>query len=71
MKELLKYIEEGISINGNPIDGYTVFTIPTQHFRISSLEKLTVSKFEEMIEKHRNYREEADELLRLSMKRLE
>ncbi len=31
MKEILKYIETGISIDGNPKDGYKVFTIPTQH----------------------------------------
>ena len=33
LKEILKYIENGISMNGNPKDGYNVFTIPTQHFR--------------------------------------
>ena len=49
MKELLKYIENGISINGNPKDGYTVFTIPTQHFKISSLEELTPDRFERAI----------------------
>jgi hypothetical protein len=52
MKEILKFIEQGISIDGNPKDGYTVFTVSTQHFKISSLEDLTPSKFEEMIKKY-------------------
>lgn len=65
MKEILKYIETGISINGNPKDGYTVFTIPTQHFEISSLEDLTPSKFEEMIKRQKKYEKLVDELWRL------
>ena len=40
-KELLKFIENGMSIVGNPTKGYTIFTVPTQHFKISSLEELT------------------------------
>jgi hypothetical protein len=44
-----KYIVDGISIRGNPRDGYTVFTIPTQHFKIKSLDELTNEKMEEMI----------------------
>lgn len=48
-KEILKYIEQGISIDGNPKDGYTVFTIKTQHFKISSLDELSVERFEEAI----------------------
>jgi len=41
MDKILKYIETGITITGNPNDGYTVFTIPTQHFDINSLMDLT------------------------------
>lgn len=48
-KEILKYLEQGISIDGNPKDGYTVFTIKTQHFKISSLDELSVERFEEAI----------------------
>ena len=66
MKEILKHIETGISINGNPKDGYTVFTIPTQHFEISSLEDLTPSKFEEMIKRQEEYEKQSSELWRLS-----
>jgi|TARA_Y100001937_G_scaffold107904_1_gene151029 hypothetical protein len=66
LKEILKYIENGISMNGNPKDGYNVFTIPTQHFKISSLEDLTPSKFEEMIKRQEEYEKQASELWRLS-----
>ena len=66
MKEILKYIETGISINGNPKDGYTVFTIPTQHFKISSLEDLKPSKFEEMIKRQEEYEKLISELWKLS-----
>lgn len=66
MKEILKYIENGISINGNSKDGYEVFTIPTQHFKISSLEDLTVEKFEEMIKRQEEHEKLESELWRLS-----
>lgn len=49
MNEILKYIEDGITINGNPKDGYIVFTIQTQHFKISSLNELTIESFEKAI----------------------
>lgn len=64
MKDILNYIENGISIKGNPDDGYTVFTIPTQNFKISSLEDLTPSKFEEMIKRQEEYEKSANELWR-------
>lgn len=60
---ILKYIETGISIDGNPKDGYSVFTIPTQHFKISSLEDLTPSKFEEMIKRQEEYEKSASEFI--------
>ena len=65
MKDILKYIETGVSIEGNPKDGYTVFTVPTQHFKISSLEDLTPSKFEEMIKRQEDYEKSSNELLEL------
>lgn len=49
MKDIEKYIENGITINGNPKDGYQVFTVETQHFNISSLEELTSERFETAI----------------------
>lgn len=45
-KELLEYIKHGIHINGNPVDGYEVNTIPTGKFKINSLDDLTVENFE-------------------------
>ena len=48
-QELLKYLDNGIHIDGNPKDGYDVFTIITQHFKISSLDELTVERFENAI----------------------
>jgi hypothetical protein len=50
---IYEYIKNGITINGNPIDGYEVFTIPTQHFKIDSLHQLTPQVFEEMIEEQK------------------
>ena len=52
MKDILQYIEHCIKINSNPKYGYTVFTIPTQHFNINSLDELTVETFEKAIYEH-------------------
>jgi hypothetical protein len=49
-REIYEYIKNGITINGNPTEGYTIFTIPTQHFHIDSLHQLTPQVFQEMIE---------------------
>ena len=65
-KEILKYLEQGISIDGNPKDGYTVFTIKTQHFKISSLDELSVERFEKAISDF-NSREELKNQLLLEM----
>ena len=56
-KEIYEYIKEGITIKGNPIDGYKVFTIPTQWFHIDSLHQLTPQVFEEMVEEQKNREE--------------
>lgn len=50
-QELLKYIKNGINISGNPVDGYEVFTVPTQHFKIASLDDLTPERFEREIQR--------------------
>ena len=55
---IYEYIKNGITIDGNPIDGYTVFTIPTQHFKMDSLHQLTPETFENEIQKQK----ERDEL---------
>lgn len=48
-QDIFPYIIDGISID-KTAEGYNVFTIPTQHFKISSLEELTVECFELAIE---------------------
>jgi hypothetical protein len=53
MKNILEYIKEGITIRGNPEEGYEVFTIPTQHFRIKTLEELTPQKFKHQVDKQK------------------
>lgn len=65
MKDIQKYIEHGIKINGNPKDGYTVFTVPTQHFNINSLDELTVETFEKAITEHTKLIKFENELLKL------
>ena len=69
-KGILKYIEQGISIEGNPKDGYTVFTIGTQHFKISSLDELGVERFEKAISDF-NKREELENQLFQEIKPVE
>jgi hypothetical protein len=54
---IYEYIKNGITINGNPIDGYTVFTIPTQHFKMDSLHQLTPETFEREIKKQKEHDE--------------
>ena len=54
---IYEYIKHGITIEGNPIDGYKVFTIPTQWFHIDSLHQLTPQVFEEMIEEQKEKEE--------------
>jgi hypothetical protein len=55
---IYEYIKNGITIKGNPLDGYEVFTIPTQHFKMDSLHQLSPETFENAIQKQK----ERDEL---------
>jgi hypothetical protein len=61
---IYEYIKNGITIDGNPIDGYKVFTIPTQHFHIDSLHQLTPQVFEEMIEEQKQRDELTSEMFK-------
>jgi hypothetical protein len=47
-EEILKFIEDGINIRKTN-EGYEVFTIKTQHFKISSLNDLTEERFNKAI----------------------
>lgn len=61
---ILKYIQNGISITGNPNVGYVVFTELTQHFKITSLDELTSDRFEIETKKQINFEKTQDELLK-------
>jgi len=63
-KDILKYIQDGILINGSPSNGYRVFTIPTQWFNITSLEELTPNRFEEAIQSQKELIDLEDKLLK-------
>ena len=49
-KELLKYFENGISIDKLPNGKYSIFTVKTQRFVVDSLEELTPERFERAIQ---------------------
>ncbi len=59
-----KYIIDGLTINRTK-GGYQVFTIPTQHFNISSLDELTDEKFEQEIQRQKQYQKDSSEMVRL------
>ena len=61
---IYEYIKNGITIDGNPIDGYTVFTIPTQHFKIDNLDELTKWTFENEIRKQKVHDELTSEIFK-------
>ncbi len=58
------YIKNGITIKGNPLDGYEVFTIPTQHFKMDSLHQLTPETFENAIQKQKERNELTSEIFK-------
>lgn len=59
-----KYIVDGLTI-GKTKDGYRVFTIPTQHFNVKSLDEITNERFEEEIKRQKQYEKDSDELFGL------
>jgi hypothetical protein len=61
---IYEYIKNGITIKGNPLDGYEVFTIPTQHFKMDSLHQLTPETFENAIQKQKERDELTSEMLK-------
>jgi hypothetical protein len=69
MKDLEKYIKDGITIT--KIDGgYRVFTIPTQHFEVKSLDDLVPAAFEEAIKRQGEYEDLHNEMLHAAFERL-
>ncbi len=61
---IYEYIKNGITIKGNPLDGYEVFTIPTQHFKMDSLHQLTPETFENAIQKQKERNELTSEIFK-------
>ena len=69
--KIYEYIRNGITIDGNPIDGYTVFTIPTQHFKMDSLHQLTPETFEREIQKQKEHDELTSEIFKEVQKEID
>jgi hypothetical protein len=61
---IYEYIKDGITIKGNPLDGYKVFTIPTQWFNMDSLHQLTPETFEMEIQKQKVHDELTSEIFK-------
>jgi hypothetical protein len=59
-----RYLISGIDITKRE-NGYTVFTIPTQHFAITNLDELTNQRFEDEIKRQEKYEKDSSELMRL------
>jgi hypothetical protein len=68
---IYEYIKNGITIDGNPIDGYKVFTIPTQWFHIDSLDELTPETFEREIQKQKDHDEITSEIFKEVQKEID
>jgi len=68
---IYEYIKNGITITGNPDDGYTVFTIPTQHFKIDNLDELTKWTFENEIRKQKEHDELTSEIFKEVQKEID
>ena len=68
---IYEFIKNGITITGNPDDGYTVFTIPTQYFKIDNLDELTKWTFENEIRKQREHDELTSEIFKEVQKEID
>jgi hypothetical protein len=66
--ELLPWIEDGIRIDRRREGGYKVFTIPTQHFDIKTLDELTSERFELEVYNQDRYRDMLDNYYNLKGK---
>jgi TPP-dependent pyruvate/acetoin dehydrogenase alpha subunit len=68
---IYEYIKRGIIINGNPLDGYRVFTIPTKWFDMDSLHQLTPETFEREIQKQKQHDELTSEIFKEVQKEID
>ncbi len=64
LKTLLPWIKDRIKIDGLSEGGYEVFTVPTQHFHVNSLDEITPERFEFEVEK----RAKCEEMIREYLK---
>lgn len=69
MQSIKEYIKDGISID-KTMSGYRVFTIPTQHFTINNLDELTPERFEEEIQKRKEWERLQNEMFANSFRDL-
>jgi hypothetical protein len=66
--DLLPWIKDGISIDKRRDGGYKVFTIPTQHFDVDTLEDLTPERFAFEEDHQKKYYELVNEYFNLKNK---
>jgi hypothetical protein len=65
MIELKEWIKDGITIDKKNV-GYSVFTIPTQHFDINDLSELTPERFKVEVERQEKQQQWQSELFALA-----
>jgi hypothetical protein len=65
MIELKEWIKDGITIDKKN-NGYSVFTVPTQHFDIKELDELTADRFKAEVERQEKQQQWQSELFALA-----
>ena len=65
MIELKEWIKDGITIDKKN-NGYSVFTVPTQHFDIKELDELTADRFKVEVERQEKQQQFQSELFALA-----
>lgn len=65
MIQYKEWIEDGLSIRKRE-DSYDVFTIPTQHFTIDSLEELTPERFALEVERQKELHRTQTEMFNIA-----
>jgi hypothetical protein len=65
MIELKEWIKDGITIDKKN-NGYSVFTVPTQHFDIKELDELTADRFKVEVERQEKQQQWQSELFALA-----
>lgn len=55
--DLLPWIEDGLTIRKRSEGGYQVFTVPTQHFDVKSLDEITPDRLQFEVDKQTFFQE--------------